>query len=505
MNIVIRTDSSVHIGSGHVMRNLVLAKELERLGHKVSFASRPQEGDSIDYIKQQGFAVHELAGLDERLIPKSSDDYIAWLQVPIQTDIAQFCSIIKSIDLVVVDHYALGAEWQEEIKSHYDCKIVAIDDLVREHRADIVIDQTLLRKPEEYVKRNNKGINLTGSEYALLHPKFTAKRELALDNNSCPSNLSVLLSMGGIDKDNVTLSVLKALVLLKSEKPKVTVLLSRKSPSYEDVKSFCMQHSDWTNHIDFSDNMADEFLAHAIAIGAPGTTAWERACLGVPSIIIPLAKNQRTIATNLVKSEAAILIEPEQIKTGLTKFYKTLVLNWSKYRRNSLKICDGLGVKRVSRYIDNLLLGKVNKVLLRAASTEDIEQVYMWQCRPETRKYALTSEIPTWDTHKVWMQNKLESVQDYFYIIQAGDTKEAVGVIRLDRIKSAEYLVSIFICPEEFGKGIAKNALQFIDDVHQHVTLHATVMEDNAPSQQLFITANYQRTSKDNFIRLPII
>ena len=116
MNIVIRTDSSVHIGSGHVMRNLVLAKELERLGHKVSFASRPQEGDSIDYIKQQGFAVHELAGLDERLIPKSSDDYIAWLQVPLQTDIAQFCSIIKSIDLVVVDHYALGAEWQEEIK-----------------------------------------------------------------------------------------------------------------------------------------------------------------------------------------------------------------------------------------------------------------------------------------------------------------------------------------------------------------------------------------------------
>jgi RimJ/RimL family protein N-acetyltransferase len=251
--------------------------------------------------------------------------------------------------------------------------------------------------------------------------------------------------------------------------------------------------------------MAEILLEHAIAIGAPGTTAWERACLGVPSIIIPLADNQRTIATNLVKTDSAILVEPEQIKAHLTSSYKTLVLNWSKYHLNSLKLCDGLGVKRVSRYIHNLLLGKVAKIILRPASRADVEKVYYWQCQPETRKYALTREKPTWDTHKVWMQNKLESVNDYFYIIQAGDTKESVGVIRLDRIKNAEYLVSIFISPEYFGRGIAKSGLSFIDDIHQHVTLHATVMEDNAASQQLFIAANYKRTSKDNFIRLPII
>ena len=505
MNIVIRTDSSVHIGSGHVMRNIVLAKELKHLGHEVSFASRPQKGDSIDYIKQQGFFIHELNCANEPLEPKSSDDYLAWLQVPLNTDITQFCSIIKAIDLVIVDHYALGAEWQQAIKSHYNCKIVAIDDLVREHKADIVIDQTLLRKPEEYVKQNNNGINLTGSEYALLHPKFTAKRELALDNNTCPNNIKVLLSMGGIDKDNVTLSVLKALALLKSEKPQVTVLLSRKSPSYEDVKKYCMQHSDWTKHIDFSDNMAEVLLEHAVAIGAPGTTTWERACLGVPSIIIPLADNQRTIATNLVKTDSAILVEPKKIKTHLTTAYKALVSGWLKFHSNSLKLCDGLGVKRVGRHINNLLLGKISKVSLRAASKEDIEQVYCWQCQPETRKYALTSEKPTWNEHKAWMQKKLESTQDYFYIIQTENTKTSVGVIRLDRIKNAEYLVSIFISPEYFGQGIAKNALSFIDDIHQHVTLCATVMKDNVASQQLFIAANYKRTAKDNFIRLPII
>lgn len=505
MNIVIRTDSSVHIGSGHVMRDIVLAKELARLGHDISFACRPQNGDSIDYIKQQGFTVHELARPAQWLTPSSSADYSAWLQVSINSDIEQFCAVIRSTDLVIVDHYALGSEWQEAIKKYYDCKIVAIDDLVREHSADIIIDQTLLRKSEEYLSRNNQCINLTGSEYALLDPKFTAKREHAIENNECPRNVKVLISMGGIDKNNITLEVLEALLLLGKEKPQVTVLLSKKSPSYEEVSRFCTQHSDWTNHIDFSDNMANVLLQHEIAIGAPGTTAWERACLGVPSIIIPLADNQRTIATNLVKTDSAILVEPKKIKTHLTTAYKALVSDWLKFHSNSLKLCDGLGVKRVGRHINNLLLGKISKVSLRAASKEDIEQVYCWQCLPETRKYALTSEKPTWNEHKAWMQKKLESAQDYFYIIQAVNTQKSVGVIRLDRIKNAEYLVSIFISPEYFGQGIAKNALLFIDDIHQHVSLCATVLEDNVASQQLFIAANYKRTAKDSFIRLPII
>ena len=53
MNILFRADASIHIGSGHVMRCLVLAKILRNRGHQVTFATRPQKGDFVDYIKQQ--------------------------------------------------------------------------------------------------------------------------------------------------------------------------------------------------------------------------------------------------------------------------------------------------------------------------------------------------------------------------------------------------------------------------------------------------------------------
>ena len=57
MNIVIRADASNYIGNGHIMRCLVLAANLIKKGHQVSFASRPQQGDLIDFVRQKEFEV----------------------------------------------------------------------------------------------------------------------------------------------------------------------------------------------------------------------------------------------------------------------------------------------------------------------------------------------------------------------------------------------------------------------------------------------------------------
>ncbi|MGC3832857.1 hypothetical protein ACPSKX_00255 [Moritella viscosa] len=46
--------------------------------------------------------------------------------------------------------------------------------LVREHDADIILDQTLLRSPQEYQLANAKSEMLMGCDFALLNPLFTS-------------------------------------------------------------------------------------------------------------------------------------------------------------------------------------------------------------------------------------------------------------------------------------------------------------------------------------------
>jgi UDP-2,4-diacetamido-2,4,6-trideoxy-beta-L-altropyranose hydrolase len=485
------------------MRCLVLARELRKNNYNVTFAIRSQEGDSIKFIRSHNFFVHVLPLSNQALIPKTNADYSAWLQVPWKLDAQQFIDIVKRADLVITDHYALASDWQKEVKEKLACKVLAIDDLVRHHDADLILDQTLMRAQEEYSSSNTS--ILAGCDFALLNPQFSKKREFALEKSTLPHDRKILVSMGGVDQDNITLTVLHALEQGLAIRPKITVLLSPKAPHYDAVKYFCSQQREWIEHIDFVDDMANIMLEHDLSIGAPGTTSWERACLGLPSIIIPLAENQRTISINLVNASAAILVEANDIKVDLVSAYYKLIKEWAEIRQNSLNICDGLGVYRVADSINDLLLGKRNKLAIRRALLEDSQQVYDWQCEPETRKYALTKKIPSRAEHQSWMNKKISAVGDYFYIITSSEEGKSVGVIRLDRCKMGEYVVSIFMSPEHYGKGIAKWALNYLDNIHQNVTIHATVLEANMASQKLFTSANYQRVSCDTFIRSPII
>lgn len=518
MNIVIRADASVHIGSGHVMRCLVLAQGLTQLGHQVSFVCRSQTSDLVTFIEKKGFSVTKLAQAKTALIPATNADYVAWLQVPWQQDVQDFLSQVETADLVIVDHYALNSDWQQHIQQALDCKIMAIDDLVRPHHADLILDQTLLRRSDEYQSAHHPSHNtrriLTGCDFALLNPQFSYYREQILVNAVLASRPKLLLSMGGIDQPNATLLVLTALAELpKLSRPLVTILLGPRAPHYQQVKTFCLQHSEWVNHLDFVDNMAALMLQHQVAIGAPGSTSWERACLGIPSIIVPLAENQQTISNNLVAVDAAYKVDLDDIADQLIPTYRRLLLNWSKLRKNNLKLCDGLGLDRVLHEIASL--DKTARLQLRRPTLAniklaEIKQVYDWQCLPATRKYALNNQVPIWSEHQTWMTKKLSQYQDFFYFITIQDISDDqkhhhidVGVVRLDRVATAEYLLSIFIDPDYYGQGLAKRALAYLDELHPDVTIHAKVLMANTASQRLFTQSRFQRMTAETFIRYP--
>lgn len=506
MKVVFRVDASQYIGSGHVMRCLVLAQALRLDDYSVVFATRPQKGDLVSFIRQQGFTVLSLMQPAVWQVPKTTADYSAWLQVNQHVDAKEFIGLFDSIDLIIVDHYGIDAAWHKVVKNAYDCKIVVIDDLVRQHKADLIIDQTLLRNPCEYFALNPESIALTGTRYAILNADF-ATHHAAQKNTSyvLKDRPRLLLTMGGIDAPNATLQVLKVLKRNCSTRPDVTILLSHRAPHYLQVKAFADTESSWLTHVDFTNDMASLMCEHDIAIGAPGSTSWERACIGLPSIVVPLAENQQTICKQLNAVGASICVELSDISQSLMTAYESLLANYQSMRTVNLQLCDGLGGERIMKYINQLFR---NSLTLRLATKNDIKQVYEWQCHPETRRYAINKSVPSLAEHTAWMKNKLESKCDFFYIIkldiEKGKDSVEVGVVRLDEVSDKTYTISIYIIPKYFGKGIARLALQKIDVMHPLATIHADVLKENKASQRLFSRAGYQQISQENFMRYPM-
>lgn len=351
MNIVFRADASIHIGSGHVMRCLVLAKSLRNNGHNVCFVMRKTAGNMIEFTNRQGFDVFVLPMPITVIEPQSNDDYAAWLHTSELEDATAMLSGIETADLMIVDHYGIGIDWETKVKHDLKCLVMAIDDILRKHNVDILLDQTLNRDASLYDAVRSK--ILAGTKFALLDPSFNLLRGQALDKEWKSEVPNVLVSMGGVDKQNATLQVLQMLDTLNIKMP-TTVLLSERSPHFNAVSEFCLSRPDWITHIEFSEQMATLMIKHDIAIGAPGSTSWERACLGLPSIVIPLAENQHNICDELVLTGAAEKVELSCVRHQLLPAIACIKDSWDDYKLSNLHICDGFGVNRVTQHIEGV-------------------------------------------------------------------------------------------------------------------------------------------------------
>ncbi|WP_405420711.1 hypothetical protein [Marinobacter flavimaris] len=145
MRIAFRADASVQIGTGHVMRCLTLADELTRQGHECQFICREHEGHLGDLIASNGHGLTLLSPrVDNELDTKgaSSDNYALWLGVPWQEDARQTFDVLTpwKPDWLVVDHYALDAEWDSALANAVG-SIMVIDDLAnRVHECALLLD-----------------------------------------------------------------------------------------------------------------------------------------------------------------------------------------------------------------------------------------------------------------------------------------------------------------------------------------------------------------------------
>lgn len=355
MRAVFRTDASIEIGTGHAVRCLTLADALRGMGVACHFITRNLPGHLADRIAEREFSVSLLPPPGDAL-PSGPPAHAAWAGVPWERDAGETRAALDQTpaDWLILDHYAFDARWEDQVRSGAR-KLMVIDDLAdRPHRADLLLDQNLGRSEADYAGFLPAAATcLLGPHYALLKPAFAALREKALAARVGRPLRHLLISMGGVDVADATSRILSAMTTAPlPPDARVTIVMGRNAPALQRVRDLAAQLP-WKAELAIDVTDMPRLMADAdLAIGAAGTTTWERCCLGLPTIILETAANQSAIARSVIAAGAALDPGPLSAAGFPQRLRETLKMAMSPSCLATLSaraapICDGAGTQRV--------------------------------------------------------------------------------------------------------------------------------------------------------------
>lgn len=196
--ILFRADGNRTIGFGHVYRTLALAGMLNSDFECVFAINRPD-----GFIKDQISKVCQVINLDTEYNYPIPDKMTTQNQLPYDLQ-----GVVREDDIVVVDGYHFGAEYQQGLKNT-GCKQVWIDDLLRDYPfADAIINHAVGIGANQY--HTNARLAL-GLDYAILRKPFFSPLK-----PKDYTNKVAYISLGGSDYFGFTLKICKGLLATNS-------------------------------------------------------------------------------------------------------------------------------------------------------------------------------------------------------------------------------------------------------------------------------------------------
>jgi UDP-2,4-diacetamido-2,4,6-trideoxy-beta-L-altropyranose hydrolase len=279
MKILFRCDSSFSTGSGHLIRCLNLA---ELISQDTIFLCRKLHGNINLRVQQNQFKLIEFPDIQDYKIGSPINE-IEEIEAVLQNE---------APDVIVVDHYGLDKSWEKAAKKY--CKLlVVIDDLGREHNASAIIDQNYrVQHPANYLE---SGAQLfLGPHYAVLNKNFLESTSV---KRSFKNVKQVLVFFGGSDPKSMTLRSLK-LPQHFDHSIKWKFVVGSQNQDAKKIQSEANQLPNIEVLVDVN-NMHELMLQSDIFIGAGGSTSWERAKLGLPSVVVSIAENQEELSKEL--------------------------------------------------------------------------------------------------------------------------------------------------------------------------------------------------------------
>lgn len=533
MQFLIRADASLQIGSGHIMRCLTLAHKLRQHRHRVAFITRAHQGHLADAIRQQGFDCILLPLPDHATTPAQPQKqpetacnelppsppapaipHAAWLATSQAQDITDCAPHIRALapDWIICDHYALAAAWQTAARALCHSKIMVIDDLHdRAHDADLLLDQNHAHTAADYAPLVPPSCRiLTGTRYALLRDEFAQHRTISLHQRATPParqpetalphSQNILINLGGVDKDNHTLAVLQALSAyvsgsLKALPIRATIIMGATAPHLARIQHYAATAPYPSQVIANAPNMAELMTQATWAIGAAGSSSWERCALGLPTLLLTIADNQRPIAAQLQRAGAALALEASQIHSPAFQAALAHLMqpeNQHRLSQAAAQLCDAHGAERVAQHIAQLTTAP--QAQLRPATAADCHLIHTWRNHPSIRRMMFNPDPIPLPQHQTWFAAQLTNPNFKMYIYTLGNTPQGYGSLK--RIAPHAYEWGFYLapsCPRGNGSILCNLLLQRAFGELGASTVHGQALRHNTASIALHRKLNFRQ------------
>lgn len=290
--VAIRADAAFEIGTGHVMRMLALASGLANAGARITFLSRDVPGNLNHLITAAGHTLKSLPAPADAIDPYNT---ATWLGASINDDIAQCFSATEVFDIVIADHYGINETWCLRAREKSKLLVCVDDEALRILPCDILINQNYFHEQATIDRQLSPSTcrKLIGPKYAMLRPEFS----LLHTATSVRTRLkNILILIGGRDIHNIGLNI-AAQIPAGSFAVKVI-------GGDDETRRLC--EAQGHRFLSSSTTIAEDMATADFCFGAAGSSSWERCCLGLPSALFIIAKNQQQVVYNLEQAGACI-------------------------------------------------------------------------------------------------------------------------------------------------------------------------------------------------------
>jgi UDP-2,4-diacetamido-2,4,6-trideoxy-beta-L-altropyranose hydrolase/UDP-4-amino-4,6-dideoxy-N-acetyl-beta-L-altrosamine N-acetyltransferase len=441
-HIVIRADSSSEIGTGHIMRDLVLATRYPDA--KIIFAVRDLPGNINHKIEEAGYAIE--------LLESHVLDHLV--------------DVVKKYDadMVIIDHYGIDETDEQKLKEKTGVTLMVLDDTYEKHYCDILLNHNVYADAAKYEALVPHGCRLLcGKEYTLLREEFLREKQKGRQNRNEPDHLEVLIAMGGTDHQNLTGSILRILEDFPNIFPHVVTTTANRH--MEVLQAYTNTHPNVTLHIN-THEIAKLMNRADLAIVTPSVTLNEICFLEVPFIAIQTAQNQSFMGVYLIQNNDPILPAFDSVK--LKEMIRT--------------ITDDLSVELIN---------------FTRLTLDEKKMVLQWRNHPAVSKWMFTQDTIKLHEHLEYIETLKQRKDRVYFLVKKAS--HAIGVIDFTNIDHTAKSAALGVYADPAQKGMGNILMKAIIDHAANVlgikVLISEVFEENIAAIKLYKRYNFKEVA----------